>query len=139
MDQLDIIDKHAQRHFCDAIYKNLLADVLADAADDDRARLLSCGGPRADAWLNCIPKIPLFSMGSADFRACLRLRLGMELPSIRPTCRCKCGTFPDASGLHYLTCSAGDQLKTRHEVVIKAAHEMVAAAGKHSEMIHYCI
>ena len=34
--------------------------------------------------------------------------------------------------MHYLTCTTGDQLKTRHEIIVKASHEMVSATSRHS-------
>ena len=45
---------------------------------------------------------------------------------------CKCGVLPDSLGIHYLTCTTGNHLSTRHELVVKAFHEMVLATGKHS-------
>jgi hypothetical protein len=108
--------------------------MLAEAGDRDRARILSCAGPKASSWLNCIPKVALFKLGPADFRVCLRLRLGLEQPCVRAGIKCKCGTIPDALGVHYLTCSTGNHLQIRHEVVCKAAHEMVRAADKESQI-----
>lgn len=131
---LEVIKEHAQRHYADAILKNLKSDMLAEAGDRDRARILSCAGPKASSWLNCIPKVALFKLGPADFRVCLRLRLGLEQPCVRAGIKCKCGTIPDALGVHYLTCSTGNHLQIRHEVVCKAAHEMVRAADKESQI-----
>ena len=34
--------------------------------------------------------------------------------------------------MHYLNCTHGDHLNTRHEVVTKATHEMVQSTAKHS-------
>ena len=104
---LDNIKKHAQRTFYDATLKNMQTQLLDEATAADRARLRSCAGKYAGAWLNCIPSIALFRMSPVDFRICLRLRLGMEQLSIRTDVKCRCGVRPDAFGLHYLTCSAG--------------------------------
>jgi hypothetical protein len=76
--------------------------------------------------------MPLFQLCSADFRICLRLRLGLEQPCIRTACKCRCGSFPDALGTHYLTCTHGNQLDVRHETLVKACHEMVRAVDKQS-------
>ena len=92
----------------------------------------SCGGPKASSFLNAIPKVPLFQIGAADFRTILRLRLGLPQPCIRTGVKCRCGQFPNALGMHYLNCTHGDHLNTRHEVVTKATHEMVQATAKHS-------
>ena len=73
-------------------------------------------------------------MSPAEFRTCLRLRLGLEQPSIRTDVKCKCGAFPDPYGVHYLTCSAGSHLRTRHEMVLRGFHEMCSATGKLSEI-----
>lgn len=132
LDQLETIKEHAQRFYADATLKNLKMDLLDEAPPEDRARLLSAAGPKAGSWLNSIPKLPLFQMGNADYRIALRLRLGLPQPCIRTDVKCRCGRFPDAYGVHYLTCTHGDQLDSRHEQVVKAAHEMVQATSKHS-------
>jgi hypothetical protein len=132
INNLEILTEHAQRHYADAILKNLKVDMLAAAGDRDRARILSCAGPKASAWLNCVPKIALFKLGSADYRVCLRLRLGLPQRCIKAGLKCRCGTVPDPLGIHHLCCPHGGHLTTRHEVICKASHEMVRAAGKES-------
>ena len=133
LDKLETISEHAQRYFADPILKNVQRELLESAMDKDRARLRSCAGPKASSWLNCIPKIPLFKMESADYRSCLRLRLGLPQLCIRTDVKCRCGTFPDAEGIHYLTCTHGNHLDTRHELIVKAFHEMVQVTGRHSQ------
>ena len=134
IDSLDVIKEHAQRYFNDATLKNQQTSLLEDATAADKARLRSCAHKKSGAWLNCIPKLALFKMNPAEFRICLRLRLGLEQLCIRTDVKCKCGVFPDALGVHYLTCTTGNHLKTRHEVVSRAYHEMVQATGKLSEI-----
>jgi len=132
LNNLEEIKSQAQRHYADALLKNLQTDLLAMSGPTDTARLRSCAGPKASSWLNCIPKLDLFKLCPADFRCSVRLRLGLPILAIRTDVRCKCGVFPDSLGIHYLTCTTGNHLSTRHELVVKAFHEMVLATGKHS-------
>ena len=90
---LENIKKHAQRTFYDATLKNMQTQLLDETSAADRARLRSCAGKYAGAWLNCIPKLALFRMSPADFRACLRLRLGLEQLCIRTDVKCRCGVL----------------------------------------------
>ena len=114
--------------------KNNRAKLLADADAPTKARLRSCAGPKASSWLNSAPKIELFRLGPADHVCCcLRLRLGLPQLPIRTDVKCKCGKHPDAHGVHYLTYSHGNHLQTRHELIVKAFHEMVQATSKHSQ------
>ena len=113
--------------------KNMQRELLEGGDDASRARLRSTAAPKAGAFLNCIPKIPIFKMGSADYRSCLRLRLGMPQLCVRTDIKCRCGEYPDAEGIHYLTCTHGNHLTTRHELLVKAFHEMVQATSRHSQ------
>ena len=108
-------------------------ELLEGGDDRTRARLRSASAPKAGAFLNCIPKIPIFKMGSADYRSCLRLRLGMPQLCVRTDVKCRCGQYPDAEGVHYLTCTHGNHLTTRHELIVKCFHEMVQATSRHSQ------
>ena len=58
----------------------------------------------------------------------------MEQLGIRTDVKCRCGVRPDALGLHYLTCSAGKHLSARHELCVRAYHEMARATGRYSEI-----
>ena len=132
MDQIETIKTQAQRYYAQPLLKNLQADLLQSAGAEDRARLRSCAGPKASAWLNCIPKLALFKLAPTDFRISLRLRLGLPQLCIRTDVKCRCGTTPDPLGVHYLTCSTGNHLQTRHDLIVTSLHEMVKASGKHS-------
>ena len=133
LDKLHEQSKQAQRYFAAPMLKNMQRELLEGGDDASRARLRSTAAPKAGAFLNCIPKIPIFKMGSADFRSCLRLRLGMPQLCVRTDIKCRCGKYPDAEGIHYLTCTHGNHLTTRHELLVKAFHEMVQATSRHSQ------
>ena len=134
--ELETVTEHAQRFYADALLKELQHDLLQAAPHADRARIRSCAGPKSSAWLNCIPRIALFKLNPTDFRCCVRLRLGLPQLAVRTDVPCKCGSLPDALGVHYLTCSSGNHLKNRHELVVKGFHDRDGAGHRQTLADH---
>ena len=107
----------------------------------DRARLRSCGGPGAGAWLLATPTNQTQSFEDGDFSAAVRLRLGQAL--CLPGVRCynlyssrgrrgeRCADFQDAQGLHGLLCKVGGLVGRRHDQLRELLAYFLAAAGYH--------
>jgi hypothetical protein len=81
---------------------------LTPADDTEAARIKTCKGFGAGAFLTAIPRLPMFKMEPKDFRSALRLRLGMDQPFIFTRCCCRCGQLVDRRGYHYLECTGAN-------------------------------
>ena len=134
LDRLQQLKSKAQRALTNLLYCDLDRQMDEVAADNvrDKARLNSCKGYGASAWLTAIPKLPLYRLEPAEFRTALRLRLGMEQPPIfitTPCGGCKRHSV-DAFGDHYLSCTrGGNHLAIRHDRVVDAFAAMMRTAG----------
>ena len=113
-----------------------------------RARLRSCGGPGAGAWLLAAPTSNATRFKDAEFRVCSRLRLRVPLGLGGPTDRCRnrrtgdpleeeppgvagreCQKPLDADGFHALTCRVGGLVIRRHNAIRDVFAWIGRAAG----------
>ena len=97
---------------------------------------LSCKGRDAGAFLNAIPKLPVFTIEPADFRIALRLRLGMRQLCILPGTVCACSRHPtiDPYGNHYLECAEEGHLYSRHNRLQTVGDQCAKTAGHYSSI-----
>ena len=112
------------------------ARLLATLSPAARARLRSCGGPGAGAWLLTAPTSTAARFKDADFRVCSRTRLRVPLGVGGPTDRCRnqrtgdpledepqgtagreCQKTLDANGFHALTCRVDGLVIRRHRAI----------------------
>ena len=106
--------------------------------DADRARVESCAGRHAGAWLCVLPVVPALRALPGVFRLALCVRLGVALPELQPlsaggvVCGA-CGAMHDAFGRHPSVCSRGnsEHLWTeRHDVLQDALIWVARVVGQ---------
>ena len=96
----------SQHTFAEKVHHQAVRALL-DALPDDynakhRARLVSCGGAHAGAWLSAIPVDQHTTVLTPAFRRALHLRLGVPLRELASGhVRCACGEVVDPYGFHY--------------------------------------
>jgi hypothetical protein len=145
-------DAH-QRNFTRKLQSKLLAPFKRHAAKyfaqeggpAVQHRLRAASGPGASGFLMCLPTSPLTTIGDAQFKTALRLRLGTpfaDLTSLPP--RCVCEADLSANAYHLLACPklcaaggrqslraewAASTWNERHALVKEALAVMLSAAG----------
>jgi len=104
--------------------------LLQEETLSGRARVRSCGGPGAGAWLSAIPADGGLSFTDEEFATAARFRLGQHLclgglrrgdayVTAGPG-RCageRCRGVLDAQGLHAATCLVGGRRKRTHDAM----------------------
>ena len=118
-----------QRAFSQKLEERALAELLTDQdlPRSAKARVRSCGGPGAGAWLAALPADPGLSFSDEEFAVALRFRLGQELCLEGQRCANvyvtagdghragdRCRGELDAAGLHAATCLVGGRRKHTH-------------------------
>ena len=89
-------------------------------SEEERARLRSCGGPGAAAWLQTLPTAPELCLPDKHFRLACRMRLGQATYSEGKNCQrrsqggARCNSLLDTKGDHAHTCERGRQRQARH-------------------------
>ena len=79
------------------------AECLVQASSDhDAARLRSCQGRGAGAWLQAIPSTENYRLKSPEFKIASYLRLGVPLPFSDCVRNCDCGVILDVFGYHFI-------------------------------------
>ena len=122
----------------DAALRNLLQNETLSG----RARVRSCGGPGAGAWLSAIPADAGLSFNDEEFATAARFRLGQHLclggqqcenayardgPGHRAGDRCR-GVL-DAQGLHAATCLVGGRRMRAHNNLRDLYGDLLPSAG----------
>ena len=98
----------------DLLCEVALNDLLVDADQLDRCRLLAAKSAHSAAWLEAVP-IPVLGnfLGAEELRVAVALRVGANI-SGAPTCLCKCGVRMNAKGYHGLSCRLNKGRLPRH-------------------------
>uniref|UniRef100_A0A0G4GL76 Uncharacterized protein n=1 Tax=Chromera velia CCMP2878 TaxID=1169474 RepID=A0A0G4GL76_9ALVE len=91
--------------------------LLQQQSETGRARLRSCAGGPASAWLTAMPSSHWTTIAPTLFFVALRLRLGLNLPEIQRNPICACGLPLDLAGHHVQRCATGGGIWWRHEQV----------------------
>lgn len=122
-----------QRTLVYAADSKRFTQFLQTAQPADRARLLSCSGPSAAAWLTAIPSDSHTRLHSKAYQAAARLRLG--LPVFDETgSKCVCGSqnADPAIDLHHaLSCIKVRRgaVNFRHDMVKNVVHHWAKHMG----------
>jgi len=103
-------------------------ELLQAETCSGRARVRSCGGPGAGAWLSAIPADAGLSFSDEEFMIAARFRLGQHLclggqqcgnayatTGDRHRAGDRCQGVLDAQGLHAATCLVGGRRKRTHD------------------------
>ena len=113
-------------------------ELLADArlSQSDAAWFLSCCQFNAGAWLNSIPSLRFFQVGSVEFRTMLRIRLGLNLARAEHVSRCRCERPVDRSfrnGRHWMTVCRNSHRTLLHNGTRDLIAKMYRALGVAAE------
>ena len=95
-----------------------------------RARLRSCSGPHAGAWLATIPSTDALRLSNPEFLCALRRRLGLATGGAREHCE-GCGRAIDPHGHHRTACGRTGRHCARHKCVVAAWRQVFQEAGGH--------
>ena len=126
--------------------RNELLEGLPECCNaQHRARLVSCGGPHAGAWLGAIPVCRHSTARDPVYRRALHVRLGVPLRELATgLVRCSCGETVDPYGYHYGSgCKKGNRGNAwgaRHEVfndALISALLGLGARGAHAVTQNY--
>ena len=96
----------------------------------DRARLEALCEPHAASWLQALPDTTPFDnrLDSAQFRMCLKLRLGVPFDAERVRCR-YCAVQLDTAGHHALTCLCQAHPTIRHNNIRNRVGRLCSSAS----------
>ena len=97
---------------------------------EHNARILSCTGSMAGAWLFNIPKNEHSIMDAATFRLSCRSRLGLPLPNLPNVCQNECNCAIDKQGSHLFSCRLFiSHLTNRHDALLRDFMELASSAA----------
>lgn len=137
-----------QRHLSRRRAENARTRLLRSLPPAARARLRSCGGAGAGAWLLAAPTATATRFTDLEFKVCSRLRLRASLSQGAQGDRCRnqrsgspteedapgtagaeCRQALDADGFHALTCKVGGLVIRRHHAIRDVFAWIGRAAG----------
>jgi hypothetical protein len=97
----------------------------------DQARILSCAGQHAGAFLRAIPHPHSTLMTPCEFQTACYFRLGMNLPYLPNNLRCDCKRHPlvGNAGEHFHVCAKGNQRQEKHNDLVIAIQHLCTMAG----------
>ncbi len=121
--------KSRQRQVFDSV-EDIQRRALMNSSDEAASRLTHCSLPRASIWLTVLPVDPAMAMSDAEFRAALRLRLGMG-PIDYPW-RCVCNKSMIV-GDHFHSCPQvyPGASKRRHDHIARCIRDLGVLVGSH--------
>jgi hypothetical protein len=104
--------------------------LLGEVGMASRARLLSCKGKNAGAWLLAIPMDQSSVLPNAAYRTAFRLRLGLPPVDVMPV-RCHCGYDLSRDHYHHLSCNRekATTVNHRHDLIVDAIFFWSRRAG----------
>ena len=103
--------------------------LLSSLPDPGKARLRSCSGDAAMAWLNAAPSKALGAMSpSSEFRLAARFLLGLPLSSHRSHCL-YCDTVADVWGVHQSDCTYSGHNTLRHSAIVNVIRSVAAVSA----------
>ena len=119
-----------------------LRELLQAETRSGKARVRSCGGPGAGAWLSAIPADAGLSFGDEEFSIAARFRLGQHLclggqqcgnayatTGDRHRAGDRCQGRLDAQGHHAATCLVGGRRKRTHDAMRDLYAELLPGGG----------
>ena len=102
-------------------------EMLREADQVSRARLLATAQKESGAWLNALPVSSLGTLlDSESFRVAIALRVGADI-CIPHSCRC--GGMMDGKGLHGLSCRYSAGRHPRHSAMNDVVKRALLKAG----------
>ena len=114
-------------------YESMLRTLTATSAAGPlpgRARLRSCSGPYAGAWLTTCPSTEQLRLTNSDMLCALRRRLGLAVLADAPVRNGHgCNQRVDAHGHHRLACTRSKRAHGRHRGLIAAWRQVFVEAG----------
>ena len=109
---------------------------LLQSLDDhaERARVRSCGGSGAGAWLQAVPQDRQLTLDDLTYRQAVRLRLGQALGTpgrcgLRTRAGRRCAETLDAQGHHAHRCAHGPHRMRRHNNLRDTCAQLLRDAG----------
>jgi hypothetical protein len=100
-------------------------------APEHQARIHSCAGQYAGAFLRAIPHRTSTLMTPGEFQAACLFRLGMNLPFIPAHLRCDCKRHPLVGNLgeHFHVCAKGNERQSKHNDLVISIRHLCTMAG----------
>ena len=130
LDKLPEIPQKLQSKLYSVIKNKQFETFLQNSScKQEKARVISCGGPVAGVWLDAIPSSQHYTMSSAQFRTAVLMRLGVPLSQLSniPRCTSSCNHEVDGEGYHFLTCKLGGGPIFRHDHILDEFYQMLCA------------
>ena len=110
------------------IAEHLMDQLLLEANQVDRARILGAATSESSAWLRALPSASLGThLDNETVRVAVALRVGADVYSGFHSC--KCGTLADTKGHHVLTCRFSAGRIPRHTALNDIVRRALLAAG----------
>ena len=115
------VKTNLQHELTDRLMDKEASDLITscDANTRDAARVRSCAGPGAGAWLLTVPAHKGLELDNSTFLTACLLRLGLPLPPALTASACVCGAELDPYGDHLFCCKRGKERHFRHDVLVE--------------------
>lgn len=130
--------QHFEEGGAGSLQHAVLADVEAacfdalfqEASSESRARMLSCAGAGAGAWITAIPTSSELVMLDSAYQFAQRLRLGLPPSDALPD-KCACGSRVASYPNHFLVCQLlkASGATARHDRVVRVFAAVAREAG----------
>ena len=130
LDKLPEIPQKLQSKLHSVIKNKQFETFLQNSScKQEKARVISCGGPVAGVWLDAIPSSQHYTMSSAQCRTAILMRLGVPLPQLSniPRCTSSCNHEVDGEGYHFLPCKLGGGPIFGHDHILDEFYQMLCA------------
>ncbi len=106
----DSISDHLHHHTFSKMFFNKISKT-------HHVRILSCSNLRVSIWLITQPVFQAFQLSSPSFFTTFRTRLGLPHLSIANIPRCMCTHPINATSVHLLRCTQGNEHMNTHDVI----------------------